>query len=232
MWRLARRALRPPDRLPDGYLDWLMLVNAGMQHPGNLRLFDLAVAAAPQAPMLEIGSFCGLSANIISYLKRVHGRQLPLFTCDSWRFEGADRTLPPTAPVGHAEIRAHVIESFRSNVRRFSADDLPFTIEASSDEFFEAWGGRRDVTDVFGRHVVLGGDLGFCFIDGNHGEEQALRDFTNCDRCLLTGGFILFDDSAEGSGWPVTRVIAHVKSSRRYEVVARNPNYLLRKRAA
>ncbi len=174
-WRLALRAVRQPTILRDDYLDWLLLVNAGMQHPGNLLLFDLAVRTAPDAPMLEIGSFCGLSVNIVQYLKRKHNRTSPLFSCDKWIFEGAETPLPSAALVSHADIRDYVMQSFVRSVRRFNGEDLPFTIEATSDEFFQQWSGNAEVQDVFARDVSLGGPLGFCFVDGNHSEEYALR---------------------------------------------------------
>jgi predicted O-methyltransferase YrrM len=230
-WRLMLRAVARPTVLHDDYLEWLLLANAGMQHRGNLYLFDLAIQMAPEAPMLEIGSFCGLSTNIVQYLKRKHGRTVPLFTCDKWVFEGSECPLPAAALVSHHELRDFVIESFERSVRSFSRDDLPFTIEATSDEFFRAWGEGKHVVDVFGRDVSLGGELGFCFVDGNHSEEYVLRDFANCDRYLLPGGLILFDDSGDETTWDVRKVIRRIKHDDRYEVLAKNPNYLVRKLA-
>ena len=226
---LLARVLRPPAKLEDEYLDWLMLANAGMQVPGNLHLFDLAIAAAPPAPMLEIGSFCGLSTNIIGYLKAKHGRDEPLFSCDRWCFEGADKPLPTAAPVTREQLRDFVIASFEHAVRTFSPAALPFAVELSSDEFFELWRARGHARDRFGREVRLGGELGFAFIDGNHTYEYAMRDFANCDEQLLPGGLLLFDDSDDAGSWEVREVIHDVRRTGRYEVVAKNPNYLLRK---
>jgi hypothetical protein len=229
--RLIRQAVRRPIVLHDAYIDWLMLANAGMQDPGNLYLFDLAIRNAPEAPMLEIGSFCGLSTNIVQYLKRKHGRTVPLFSCDKWIFEGSADPLPATAGASHDDIRKYVMECFARSVRTFSSSDLPFSIEATSDEFFRKWETRTQVSDVFGRSVALGGPLGFCFIDGNHTEDYASRDFDHCDQYLVPGGFILLDDSGDASAWEVKEVIRRVKRDDRYEVVAKNPNYLVRKKA-
>lgn len=226
---LAARLLRPPVKLEDEYLDWLMLANAGMQVPGNLHLFDLAIAAAPRGPMLEIGSFCGLSTNIISYLKAKHGRNEPLFSCDRWDFEGAEKPLPAAAPATREQLREFVIASFEHAVRTFSPGALPFALEVSSDQFFALWRAGREARDRFGREVRLGGELGFAFIDGNHTYEFAMRDFVNCDEHLLPGGFLMFDDSDDAGSWEVRQVIRDVKRTGRYQVVAKNPNYLLRK---
>ncbi|HEX5223782.1 MAG TPA: class I SAM-dependent methyltransferase [Solirubrobacteraceae bacterium] len=223
------RRLRPVRTIDDEYVAWLTYAIAGMQHPGNPYLLDLAVRLAPPAPMLEIGSFCGLSANLIQYLKRRHGREEPLFCCDRWIFEGSDKPLPPEARVSHAELRDHVMDSFVRAARCFSAADLPHAVEATSDEMFGAWRAGARVRDVFGREVRLGGPLGFCFVDGDHREAQVERDFAGCDELLLAGGLILFDDSGPGAHAGVQRVVARVARHPRYEVVARNPNHLVRK---
>jgi hypothetical protein len=83
---------------------------------------------------------------------------------------------------------------------------------------------------VLGRNVQLGGAISFCYIDGNHAYEYAKRDFENCHNFLEPGGFILFDDSADGSGWDVCNVVSEVQRSGRYELVIKNPNYLFRKK--
>jgi hypothetical protein len=229
---LARRGLAATRRtrlLQDEYVDWLLLLNAGMQHRGNPYLLDAAVRDAPAAPMLEIGSFCGLSAAIIVYLQRKHGREVPLFCCDSWVFEGSERPLPAAAPATRAQMREHARESFCRAMHSFSGGRLPFAVESRSGEFLRDWDEHRRVTDVFGRRVRLGGPLGFCFIDGDHSEHGARADFDGCDRHLLAGGLILFDDSGDETDWEVRRVVRGALASGRYEVLACNPNYLLRK---
>ena len=83
--------------------------------------------------------------------------------------------------------------------------------------------------DVLGREIHLGGPISFAYIDGNHSYDYAKRDFENVDAFLETGGFILFDDSSDGSGWGVCKVIDTIKHNNRYEIVAANPNYLVKK---
>jgi predicted O-methyltransferase YrrM len=226
---MALMARHRPIILHDEYIEWLALANAGMQHRGNYHLFDLAIRSAPEGEMLEIGSFCGLSTNIIQYLKRKHGRTEPLFTCDKWIFEGSEKTLPRHAGVTHEQLRAYIMRSYQENIRALSPNDLPYTVEATADEFFKKWGDGQLVNDVFGREAKLGGQFSFCFIDGNHAEEYAQRDFENCDKYLVSGGLILFDDSGDESDWEVRRVIDRIKRNPRYEVVGQNPNYLVRK---
>ncbi len=218
--------------ISDDYVNWLCFANPGMLDRGNLYCFDYAIKHLPSAaPILEIGSFCGLSTNLLSYYKSKNGVKNPLITCDNWRFEGAD----PESTVGdssitQAEYRTFIKETFIRNVRTFSRDDLPHTVEMSSDDFFQAWRKSRGVVDVLGRATQLGGPIGFCYIDGNHSYEYVRRDFENCDAFLEQKGFILFDDSANSSDWDVKKVIAEINDDKKYELIINNPNYLFMKK--
>ena len=75
--RVRKRLTATPSphirELSSEYLNWLMFANAGMLTPGNLWCMDYAIKNLPStAPILEIGSFCGLSANVITHLKEKH----------------------------------------------------------------------------------------------------------------------------------------------------------------
>jgi hypothetical protein len=183
------------------------------------------------APIVEIGSFCGLSTNLLTYYEAKNGVRNPLFTCDKWTFEGANHnsTLGDSS-VTHEEYRTFVKETFIRNVSVFSRHALPHTVEILSDDFFEAWRESREVLDVFGRATRLGGPISFCYIDGNHTYEYVRRDFQNCDEFLEPRGFILFDDSADSSDWEVRQVIAEIQAAKKYECIVNNPNYLFMKK--
>lgn len=217
--------------ITDDYVRWLLSINVGYLHYGNLHLFNYAAQRLPSAaPMLEIGSYCGLSTNLLTYYKRKNGAKNRLFTCDKWEFEDtADIKTVPDSDISMGELREFAKATYLRNVGMFSRDDLPYTIEAFSDEFFSEWLNESTITDVFGRTVALGGAVSFAYIDGNHSYEFAKRDFENCDRFLERGGFILFDDSSDTGNLGSCRVAREAGSSPRYEVVAKNPNYLLRK---
>lgn len=225
----------PPPSLidiSDEYVNWLCFANAGMLQRGNLYCFDYALTHLPSAaPLVEVGSFCGLSTNLLTYYKRKRGVTNLLFTCDRWVFEGSDKSPSVgDSSLTHAEYRDFVKETFVRNIKTFSRDDTPHTVEMFSDEFFEAWRAGVETKDVLGRAVKLGGPISFCFIDGNHTYEFARRDFEHADEFLERGGFILFDDSADGSGWEVCEVVKEVAASGRYELVIKNPNYFFRKK--
>src|ERR1700733_9099878 len=75
--------------IADDFVSYLSFANAGMLNKGNLLCLDYAIRNLPsKSPILEIGSFCGLSANLINYYKLRHGVANQLFTCDDWVFRG------------------------------------------------------------------------------------------------------------------------------------------------
>jgi hypothetical protein len=202
-----------------------------MLERGNVDCFDWAIRHLPSdAPIVEIGSFCGLSTNVMTYLKRHHGKTNRLITCDRWIFERRDKTAElDDSGVSFDDYREFVRETFLRNAHMFSRHDLPFTVELFSDEFFEAWTARDTMNDVFGRSIALGGEISFCYIDGSHLYDVAKRDFANADRFLQRGGFILLDDSGDSTHHESRLVAQEVLSDARYKLVTRNPNYLFQK---
>jgi len=225
---LAANLLDPPIDLSDHYTDHLGYAIAGMLARGNLWCFDQALRHLPSdAPIVEIGSFCGLSASVLTYYKRRLGLRHRLVTCDSWGFEQA---MAGDVPVSRADYGRFVKDSYVRAMQTFAAWDLPYTVEAYADDFFGAWRAGETRSDVFGRSVTLGGPIGFAYVDGNHDYDHAKRDFEHVAEFLEPGGHVLFDDSYDGSGWGVTRLMPEIRARAGWELVARNPNYLFRKR--
>ena len=220
--------------LEESFVKWLRFANSGMLHGGNLHCFDYALKHLPSdAPILEIGSFCGLSTNAIGYFKAKHQRRNKLITCDKWVFEGAGQPdgskRVGESSILHGEYKQFVKETYLRNVRFFSREDLPSTVEMFSDEFFEAWERRESMEDVFGNTIDLGGPISFAYIDGNHTYPFAKRDFLNCDKHLVVDGFLLFDDSSDSSPFGVNQLMKEIVDSGRYELVIKNPHYLFKK---
>lgn len=219
--------------ITDDYITWLRFANAGMLSRGNYYCFDYALKNIPNdIPIMEIGSFCGLSANILYYYKQKNEKNNKLFTCDKWCLEGVFESQQlPNSDISYAGYSEFVKSSFITNTRMFSPKDIPYTIEMFSDEFFEAWQGMRELKDVHGRQVKLGGEIGFCFVDGNHSYEGIKKDFLNTDKYLIDGGFILFDDSTRSrtDNMGAQRVMQEIIESGRYELVRENPNFFFKK---
>jgi hypothetical protein len=231
--RKGARMIDPPEQtklIEDEYLTWLSYANSGMTEIGNRYLIDYAIRNLPSAaPILEIGSFCGFSTNVITHFKRVHGRRNALITADRWQFENVNgRPTIPNSRVLFSDYRTFVRDSYIRNIKMFSSDDLPFTVEMFSDEIFSAWKSGKTCSDVLGRPVKLGGVLSFCYIDGNHTYEYAKRDFLNCDEFLEVGGFILFDDSTL-TEFGVYKLMPEIISGGRYHLIAANPYHLFQK---
>ncbi|MGL5943239.1 MAG: hypothetical protein ACRC2S_23320 [Waterburya sp.] len=69
--------------IADGYFKWLNFANAGMLNKGNVYAINFVFEnLISNNPILEIGSFCGLSTNAISYLLQKNGKKNKIFTCD------------------------------------------------------------------------------------------------------------------------------------------------------
>jgi len=217
--------------IDDEYIAWLTLANAGMLTKGNVYSMRYAIENLPSTnPVLEIGSFCGLSTNVISYLLAVHKKENKIINCDKWLFEGAeDGGNVGNSHISHDQYREYVKSSYMRNVELFSQQNKPYTIEEISDDFFALWQKSEEVCDVFGRKIELGGKISFCYIDGNHTYEFARRDFDNVDQHLDLGGFILFDDSSDTNPCGLTRLMKEVRNMGNYELVMKNPNYLFKK---
>jgi hypothetical protein len=231
LYQFIKRTIRTID-ITDEYIEWLCFANAGMLHKGNLYCFDLAIKHLPSnKPILEVGSFCGLSTNILNYYLKRTGRNNKMITCDKWVFEGSEKgRYLGNSDVLHSEYKAFVKETFIRNISMFSRSNLPYHMEVTSDEFFKLWSDKEVVADIFGREIELGGEISFCYIDGNHTYDFARRDFENTDRYLEKGGLILFDDSYDGSPFGCARLMKELVRNRDYERVIKNPNYLFRKK--
>lgn len=219
--------------ISDEYIKWLTFANAGMLPKGNIYSMRFAIDDLPsENPVLEIGSFCGLSTNVMSYLLSIQGKKNKIITCDKWLFQGSENggTLGDSQ-ISHHHYREFVKSSFMRNVEFFSPNKKPYTIEEISDDFFDLWEKEKETYDVFGRKISLGGKISFCFIDGNHTYEFAKRDFDNVDKYLELGGFVLFDDSSGMATFGLERLMKEICLNQKYKLVMKNPNYLFKKTA-
>lgn len=236
--KLATRNIR---RLPeDDFMKRLpsLLIGQGMLHPGNPWLFDYAVKNMPaNGSVVEIGSYGGLSANLLIHLLQHHGRTESFFTCDPWIYEGyhdhketVSEYIDGSTTVTRSTYSAYMKDAFIRATRFLHSDRLPHSIHCTSDDFFRHWKNNESVTDVFGRNVTTGGKISFAYIDGDHSYEAARTDFENCAAHLLPGGFILLDDSASSDAFGSAQLANELRAHPDFEVVFTNPNYLLRKR--
>src|SRR5215204_312465 len=227
--RKIKNIVHPTIDISDEFTELLCGINSGWLERGNLYCFDYAIRNLPsESPLIEIGSFCGLSTNLLTYYKGLHSVKNKLINCDKWVW--GDTGNIGNSSFTYPEYLHFARDIYIRNVTMFSRSDLPYTVEQFSADFFELWRRGEKLQDVFGRTIQLGGHISFCYIDGNHAYEYAKRDFEDADEFLEPGGFILFDDSADGTTWEVARVRDEVIATGRYETVMKNPNYLFRKK--
>jgi hypothetical protein len=217
-------------KVEDEYLTWLRFANSGMLNPGNVYAMKYAIENLPTSdPIIEIGSFCGLSTNVLSYFLRKNQRKNIIFCSDKWIFEGSEESVNlGLSDISHADYRSYVKETFMRNINFFSPN-RPHPIELFSDEFFEKWKTQKKVVDVFNQSITLGGNISFSYIDGNHNYEFAKRDFENVNQHLVPGGFILFDDSSDSASFGLSKLMREIKQRSDYSLVMKNPNYLFQK---
>jgi hypothetical protein len=215
----------------DEYVDHIRFIIGGWLLSGNIEAFEFALNEMPEGgAIIEVGSFLGLSTNIIAYGAHKYGRKNPFFNCDPWLFAGRDRPKANYFSTGTQEYRDWVMTIFKMNIQMFSAPFPPKTIEATSDDFFENWRQGSEVLDIHGKLSILGGAISFAYLDGDHTYEGVRKDFLSVDRHLLPGGFILFDDSADQSSFDgIKQFVSELASNPRYELKLKSPNYLFRK---
>lgn len=215
----------------DEYLGWLRYANAGMLNSGNVYLMKYAIERLPSDdPIIEIGSFCGLSTNVITYFLRKNKKKNILFCSDKWIFEGSENgDYLGKDNILRSDYKQFVKDTFARNINFFSPN-LPYPIELTSDEFFDKWTENAEMKDIFNRSIKLGGKVSFCYVDGNHTYKFVKQDFENIDKHLLPGGFILFDDTSDADYFGLKKLMTEIKKRSDYELIMKNPNYLFKKK--
>lgn len=99
----------------DRFIKWLRFCVPGMVHPGQPHAWLHVVENLPSdKPILEIGSFCGLSTCIIAYYLEMRRRKNTIFTADKWIFEGVGDDVGTVggSPMTWPEYREFVKQSY------------------------------------------------------------------------------------------------------------------------
>ncbi len=154
-------------------------------------LRDAGLRAGRIGPLLEVGSYCGLSAIHLGSAARAAGTVL--ITVDHHR--GSEETQP-----GWAHHDPEVVD-----LRTGRTDTLPFLRRTLEDA------GLEDVViPVVGDSPTVArlvrGDLGLVFIDGGHALDIAMADYEAWAGHLAPGGLLVihdvFEDPADGGQAP------------------------------
>jgi len=199
-----------------------------MLEPGNLYLTDYAISRLPSdAPMLEIGSFCDLSTNILTHYEHKHRRNNQLFSCDKWEFENRSGSSIGDSSVSFDRYKQFVRDWFLRNIRTFSEHDLPSPSNCFPASF-STFGSEKKLPGTFSTGAFLS-EVRSVFVMWTgtiHTKVQnGILKIATLPRFLQVGGFILFDDSTDS----VFGLMPEVLATGRYRLVARNPNHLFQK---
>jgi predicted O-methyltransferase YrrM len=175
-------------------------------------LWDAAVAAGhavPEAPMLEVGSYCGRSTIWLGDAAESVG--VVLFAVDHHR--GSEENQ-----AGWDHHDAEVVDA-----RIGKMDTLPFFRAAIHDAQLE-----DSVIAVVGRSPLVAATwttpLSFLFIDGGHGEEPARLDYEGWASHVAVGGTLaihdVFPDPADGGRPPYEQIFKPAIESGRFQLVS------------
>ena len=221
-----------PINIYDPFVNIVKTCVPGWLDQGHLYCFDYAIKhLKSDAPILEIGAYCGLSTCVISHYKRKHNKLNKLISVDTWGFEDSKNSMyAKDANYELESIQSFVLDSYKKNVNFFSKEDLPTAVHTTSDDFFDKVKKREQIECVIGEPILKPIEkISFAFIDGNHTYPFVKRDFENVDKLLEIGGFLLFDDSADYLGWGSCKVAKEVSKNPNYKLIIQNPNYFFEK---
>ena len=214
-----------------------LVIGEGMLHEGNIYLIDFALKRMPPSgTVIEIGSYGGLSTNLILHLLDKNNRSEPLINCDPWLYEGFNDTTEVNSKnidgrndISRAEYSDYMRDAFIHGVKFLNYKNLPYSFHLTSDEFFDLYHQKVQTEDMFGRTIKLGSPISFAYIDGNHHYDFVKRDFENVNRDLMKSGFVLFDDSMDGSTFGSALFMNEMKKNKNYQLISKNPNYLYKR---
>jgi len=155
------------------------------QTPGFLALaegeylYRLAREAAPNAPCLEIGSYCGRSTVCLGLACRAAGQVL--IAVDHHR--GSEEQQPgeeyfDPALFDPAAGRVDTLRRFRATLARAGLEDTVVPLVCRSELAARAWAGP----------------LSLLFVDGGHALQTVQADYEAWSPHLQPGGFLAFHD--------------------------------------
>ncbi|GAA4936835.1 class I SAM-dependent methyltransferase [Actinoplanes utahensis] len=150
-----------------------------------------AALAAPDGPLLEVGSYLGKSTLYLAAAARARGGRV--VTVDHHRgseehqagWEYHDATL-----VDPAVGKIDTLPGFRQTIATAGAEDVVVAVVARAEDFAGLWASP----------------LAFLFLDGSHTDESAQRDLASWAPHLAVGGTLaihdVFPDPADGGQAP------------------------------
>ncbi len=237
---IKKTVFKQPKKIPsDPFIRRLRasVIGEGMLPEGNIYLMDYAIKNMPEGGIVfEIGSYAGLSTNVMLHLLKKNKKKNAFFGCDAWVYEGFNdhKETPKKHMDGRTDIdrisyMQYIKSSFIEATQFFHGKSLPHTCHMPSDQFFEKWNTNQEFVDVFNRSFHMKDQISFSYIDGNHSYKQAKKDFINVDSKLKLNGFVLLDDSAKTMKFGSVIYVKEILQNPSYKLIDCNPNYLFQK---
>jgi hypothetical protein len=224
-------------KLDDDFVKRLrsLVIGEGMLSDNNIKLINYAIQHLPkEGHVVEIGSYGGLSINLIIHLLKKYNKNNLVFNCDPWIYEGfhdhkgqVSEIIDGRNDISRIAYSAYMQTAYKHATAFLSFDRLPHTYPLASDDFFERWRKMNAMDDIFGSHQTLGGPIAFAYIDGYHSFEQSKKDFENVAEYLVPNGFILFDDSAQYYSYGSAQLMNTIKKDKRFKVLENRHNWLV-----
>ena len=214
------------------------VIGEGMLSPQNITLMEYAIQHMPDSGVvLEIGSYAGLSTNVILHLMNKYARPHEMFCVDRWIYEGyqdKNTTANPLFIDGRTDVLRsdycdYLKKAFIQSLQLFQPHRLPYAFHEKSDTFFTHWD-KTEMTDVFGRNKLPGGQITFAYIDGDHSYEGAKKKKKKTLRYMLPGGLILLDDTSQHLKFGSVQLRREIMRDIRIEIVSSDHNLLERKK--
>lgn len=211
-----------PPILQELFIKWVKMGVPGWCSDDNIKIIEDCINTLPKGSVIEIGSFCGLSTAIISYCLIRNKKENRFFSVDDWFFEGyADRKNTYISGIFTGDDwREHTETLFKATMKLINNKLKHSHIKLNSNAFFASWCKDETIYDLNNTQVLLGGDIAFAYIDGDHSYEQAKNDFINVDKYLVKGGYVFFDDSADNTHFGCKDVAKEVEKLKNYKLVS------------
>jgi predicted O-methyltransferase YrrM len=141
-------------------------------------LYQYAAGLAGDAPVLEIGSYCGRSTVYLALGCRASERGLLALDHHRGSEEHQAGELFHDPALTDADGAFSTLATFRRNLQRAALEDVVVPVLASSEQFAALWKSP----------------LAMVFIDGGHSLDTALEDYRCWSGLIERGGLLAIHD--------------------------------------
>jgi hypothetical protein len=146
----------------------------------------------PVGDVVEIGSWWGKSAFILTFLAQQYGIGATLCV-DPWELEHALQGVPVLNDFAEEMCVEEGHQVFLDNLIPYAHGNLNYLRLPSVEAATEYRKGQFVTSEAFGT-TEYAGKIAVLHIDGNHKQEAVEADFSSWGDLVVDGGWIIFDD--------------------------------------